>query len=255
MISHRPIMEHVGFTNTSDNFHDCPNYGSGSWGSPKIMEIVRFTNILREPIMKNVGFTNISSNFHDCPNYGSGSWGFSEIMEIVGKMLVLPTFSVSQSWKLLVLPTISMIFQTSTLAHEVSRNSWELLELLVLPTFSVRQSWKLSVFAAISMIFQTSTLAHEVSRNSRELLELLVLPTFSVTQSWKLLVFTNTNYGSGSRSFSIFMESVGIVGFTNIFRVPITELLVLPTISMIFQTMALAHDVSRKSRKLSELLV
>ena len=104
-------MENVGFTNISNNFHDFPNYGSGSRGFSKIMEIVGFTNIFREPIMGNVGFTNISSNFHDCPNYGSGSWGFSKIMEIVRftnnlwKMLVLPTF-----------PTISMIFRTMALA-------------------------------------------------------------------------------------------------------------------------------------------
>ena len=73
-------MENVGFTNISNNFNDFPNYGSGSRGFPKIMEIVGFTNIFREPIMENVGFTNISNNFRDCPNYGSGSRGFRKIM-------------------------------------------------------------------------------------------------------------------------------------------------------------------------------
>ena len=176
MISHRQIMENGGFTNISNNFYDCPNYGSVSRGFPKFMEIVGI-----------VGFANI---------FRTQSW----------KLLVLPTFptismivqtmalshEVSRnSWKLLkllVLPTISMIFQTMALAHEVPRNSWKLLELLVLPTFSVRQSWKLLVLPTISMIFQTMALAHEICRNSRKLLELLVLPTFSVTQSWKLLV-------------------------------------------------------------------
>ena len=55
------------------------------------------------------------------------------------KLLVLPTFSVRQSWKMLVLPTfptISMIVRTMALAHGVSGKSWKLL---VLPTFSVRQ--------------------------------------------------------------------------------------------------------------------
>ena len=91
-------MEIVGFTN---NFHDFPNYGSGSRSSSKFMEIVGivgFTNIFREPIMENIGFTN---NFHDFPNYGSGSRGLSKFKEIVGivgftnilwKLLVLPTF-------------------------------------------------------------------------------------------------------------------------------------------------------------------
>ena len=51
------------------------------------------------------------------------------------------------------------------------------------------------------------------------------------------------------------MEIVGIVGFTNIFREPIMKLLVLPTFSMIFQAMALAHEVSRYSWKVLELLV
>ena len=69
-------MENVGSTNISNNFRDFPNYGSGSRGFPKIMEIVGFTNIFREPIMENVGFTNISNNFRDFPNYGSGSRGF-----------------------------------------------------------------------------------------------------------------------------------------------------------------------------------
>ena len=68
MISQRQIMENVGFTNISNNFRDFPNYGSGSRGFPKIMEIVGFTNIFREPVMENVGFTNISNNFRDFPN-------------------------------------------------------------------------------------------------------------------------------------------------------------------------------------------
>ena len=81
MISHRQIMENVGFTNISNNFHDFRNYGSGSRGFSKFMEIVGFTNIFREPVMEIVGFTN---NFHDFRNYGSGSRSFSIFMEIVG---------------------------------------------------------------------------------------------------------------------------------------------------------------------------
>ena len=137
MISHRQIMENVGFTNISNNFHDFPNYGSGSWGFSKIMETVGFTNIFREPIMENVGFTNISNNLHDCPNHGSGSWGFSKIMEIVGFIMEnvhdCPNYgsgSWVKSWNWLGLPTFSLS-QSSTLTHEVSRNSWKLLELLV----------------------------------------------------------------------------------------------------------------------------
>ena len=75
------IVEIVGFTN---NFHDFPNYGSGSRSSSKFMEIVGivgFTNIFRAPIMEIVGFTN---NFHDFPNYGSGSRDLSKFKEIVG---------------------------------------------------------------------------------------------------------------------------------------------------------------------------
>ena len=64
-IFREPIMENVGFTNISNNFHDCSNYGSGSRGFRQIMEIVGFINIFREAIMENVGFTN---NFHDFPN-------------------------------------------------------------------------------------------------------------------------------------------------------------------------------------------
>ena len=76
------------FTN---NFHDFPNYGSGSRGFSKFMEIVGGI----------VGFTN---NFHDFPNYGSGSRGFSKFMEIVG----IVGFTTSQSWKVLVLPALSI---------------------------------------------------------------------------------------------------------------------------------------------------
>ena len=64
-IFREPIMENIGFTNISNNFHDFPNYGSGSQGFPKIMEIVGFINIFREPIMGMVGFTN---NFLDSPD-------------------------------------------------------------------------------------------------------------------------------------------------------------------------------------------
>ena len=71
----------------------------------EIVGIVGFINIFRELIMENVGFIN---NFHE--------------------------------------------FETMALTHEVSRNSWKLLELLVLPTFSVNQSWKLLVLPTISMI-------------------------------------------------------------------------------------------------------
>ena len=71
------------FTKISKNFYDFPNYGSGSWGFSKILEIVGFTKIVREPIIENIGFTNICNNFHDCPNYGSGSRDFPKIMEIV----------------------------------------------------------------------------------------------------------------------------------------------------------------------------
>ena len=83
------------------------------------------------------------------------------------KLLVLPTFSVRQSWKMLVLPTfptISVIVRTMALAHGVSRKLWKLL---VLPTFSVRQSWKMLVlptFPTISMIVRTMALAHGVEK-------------------------------------------------------------------------------------------
>ena len=95
---------------------------------------------------------------------------------------------MNQSWKILVLPTfptISMIFRTMALAHRVSRKSWKLL---VLSTFFVSQSWEWSVLPTISLILQTP------------------------------------NHGSSSRGFSKFMEIVGIVGFTNIFREPIMEI-------------------------------
>ena len=122
MISQRrQIMENVGFTNISNNFRDFPNYGSGSRGFPKIMELVGFTNIFREAIMENVGFTNISKNFRDFPNYGSGS----RVSRKSWKLLVLPTFSVSQSWKMLALPTfptISVIVRTMALAQGFPEN-------------------------------------------------------------------------------------------------------------------------------------
>ena len=96
------------------------------------MGIVGFTNIFREPIMEIVGFT---SNFHDCPNYGSGSRGFS----IVGIVGFTNIFREPITEIVGFIPTISMIFQTSTLVHEISRYSWKLLELLVLPTFIFRE--------------------------------------------------------------------------------------------------------------------
>ena len=211
MLSHRQIMENVGFTNISNNFHDFRNYGSVSRGFSKFMEIVGivgFTNIFRtqswkllvlptismlshRQIMENVGFTNISNNFHDFRNYGSVSRGFSKFMEIVGIVGFTNIFR-TQSWKLLVLPTFSMI--------------------------SHRQIMENVGFTNISNNF------HDCP-----------------------------NYGSVSRGFSKFMEIVGIVGFANIFLTQSWKMLVLPTfptISMIVQTMALSHEVSRNSWKL-----
>ena len=63
-------MENVGLANSSNNFHDFSNYGSGCRGLSTFMEIVGFTNIFREQIMENVGFTN---NFHDASCFSF--WG------------------------------------------------------------------------------------------------------------------------------------------------------------------------------------
>ena len=87
-------MERLGFTNISNNYHDFPNYGSGSRGF-NIMDIVGFTNIFPEPIMESVGFTN---NFHDFPNYGSGSRGFSKFMETVGIVGCTNIFRHGNCW-------------------------------------------------------------------------------------------------------------------------------------------------------------
>ena len=57
------------------------------------------------------------------------------------------------------------------LTHEVSRNSWKLLELLVLPTFSVNQSWKLLVLPTLSMI----PIVFAFGGNPKKLLMFIVL--------------------------------------------------------------------------------
>ena len=144
----KPIMENVGFTKISNNSRDCPNDGSGLWGFSKIMEIVGFTNIFREVIIENIGFTNIFHDFPNWYSGSRGFSKFMEIVGILGfinifcelimknvsflnnfhefefmalthevsrniwkflELLVLPIFSVNQSWKLLVLPTLSII--------------------------------------------------------------------------------------------------------------------------------------------------
>ena len=98
-------MEHVGFTNISNNFHDSPNYGSGSRGFSKIMEIVGFTNIFREQVMEKFFLPTISMILQTtapAPEVSRNSWKLLEL-------LVLPTVCMSKSWKMLVLPTISMM--------------------------------------------------------------------------------------------------------------------------------------------------
>ena len=80
------IMDIVGITNISNNFHDSRNYGSGTRSFSKFTEIVG-----------NVGKTNI---FHD---FCGESW----------KLLVLPTF-----------PTISMIFHQHCPQVHISRRCY-----------------------------------------------------------------------------------------------------------------------------------
>ena len=91
-------------------------------------------------------------------------------------------------WKMLVLPTfptISMTLKTMAPAFEVSRKSWKLL---VLPTFSM---------ISHRQIMENVGLAN-ISNNFHDF----------------------SNYGSGCRGLSTFLE---IVGFTNIFREQIME--------------------------------
>ena len=52
--------KNLGFLNISNNFHDFPNYDSGSRDLPKIMEILGFTNIFRESILKILVLPSIS---------------------------------------------------------------------------------------------------------------------------------------------------------------------------------------------------
>ena len=87
------IMEIVGSTNMTNNFHDSRNYGLGPRGFSKIVEIVGKTSIFPSfsmiclwGIMEIVGSTNISNTYHDSRNYGLGPRGFSKFMEIVGNV-------------------------------------------------------------------------------------------------------------------------------------------------------------------------
>ena len=95
MISHGQIMENVGCTNLSNNFHDFPNYGSGPRGSRnswKLLVLPTFSMLSHRQIMENVGLTNISNNFHDLPNFCSGSRGFSKFIGIVRFTTVFHAF-------------------------------------------------------------------------------------------------------------------------------------------------------------------
>ena len=60
-------MEDVGFTNISNNFHDCPNYGTGSRGFSKIMEIIGFTNIFYDFPQTNHGKCWSCQHFQQFP--------------------------------------------------------------------------------------------------------------------------------------------------------------------------------------------
>ena len=88
------IMEFVGFTDISNNFHDFRNYGSGSRGFSKFMEIggsVGKTNMFHGSCWFYPPFSN---NFHDFHKYIVQN-GVSEIAEnqhFPWKLLVLPTF-------------------------------------------------------------------------------------------------------------------------------------------------------------------
>ena len=117
-------------------------------------------------------------------------------------MLVLPTFSVSQSWKMSVLPTfptISVIFRTMALAHGVSRKSWKLL---VLPTFPT-----------ISVIFPNDGSG---SRGFPKIMEIVGFANIFREPIMENVGFTNIsnnfhdcpNYGSGSWGFSKVLEIV-----------------------------------------------
>ena len=104
-------MENVGLTNISNNYHAFQTMAPAhvvSRNSRKSLVLPKFSMLSHRQIIENVGLTNISNNFHDFPSYRSGSRGFSKIMDIVG-LVGFPPFSVSHSWKGMVLPTISMI--------------------------------------------------------------------------------------------------------------------------------------------------
>ena len=62
------IMEIVGYTNISNNFHDSRNYGSGTRGFSKLMEI-----------LGNVGKTNI---FHDLSVGNGNCWIYQHFQQL-----------------------------------------------------------------------------------------------------------------------------------------------------------------------------
>ena len=71
------------------------------------MEIVGKTNIFHDLLMQTVGKTNNSNNFHEFRETSGAGAVVWRIMEIVGKK----NFSMTCSRKMLVKPTISMIFE------------------------------------------------------------------------------------------------------------------------------------------------
>ena len=83
----------VIFSNISNNFHDFPNYDSGSRDSPKIMEIL--------------GFTNIFASQSYFPRF--------LIISMIFRTMALAHEISRKSWKLLALPIF--IFRESIMEH------------------------------------------------------------------------------------------------------------------------------------------